>query len=305
MSTATNEPSFKRHHGIVAGREASWLEGGQGRTLILLHGAAFDHADLTWRDAARILARTHRVLIPDLPGYGQTEAIGKYSDLGDLGEWVVQWMMHIGLPRSDIAGISMGGGIALWLGVNHAVRVRSLVAVAPYGLMRRAPMHLLGMIWRYRPLSTLFYQIALRFTRRAMAAFAVSDGTCLTEMHLSAMRNAARDQIKRRSFDGFLDAEMSVSGLRNVVRDDMPALCMPVLFIHSPRDPVIPIRDVREVVPEMKAAKLVELDGKHLPHLEFPGRVASEINSFLEHATLTKSTPSGTSDETHLEDVGT
>ncbi len=101
---------------------------GQGSALVLIHGLG---ADLhCWDTAAPVFARYHRVLRPDVRGFGASDKPpGPYSpamfarDLGGL-------LSACEIENAHVLGISMGGVIAQRFALDYPARVRSLVLVS-------------------------------------------------------------------------------------------------------------------------------------------------------------------------------
>lgn len=106
----------------------NYEQDGQGTDLVLLHGLG---ADLhIWDDDAAVFARYHRVLRPDVRGFGASDKPpGPYSpamfarDLDSL-------LGSCGVANAHVLGISMGGVIAQRLALDFPGRVRSLVLVS-------------------------------------------------------------------------------------------------------------------------------------------------------------------------------
>jgi len=84
------------------------------------------------------LATRHRVIGVEMQGHGRTADIDREITRAALASDVIALLDHLGVERSHVFGHSMGGAVALELGVNHPDRVRSLVAasasVGPEGL---------------------------------------------------------------------------------------------------------------------------------------------------------------------------
>ena len=101
---------------------------GQGTDLVLIHGLG---ADLhIWDDDAPVLARHHRVLRPDLRGFGASDKPpGPYSPAMFASD-VAGLLAACGVENAHVLGISMGGVIAQRLALDFPARVRSLVLVS-------------------------------------------------------------------------------------------------------------------------------------------------------------------------------
>ncbi|SEP01139.1 Pimeloyl-ACP methyl ester carboxylesterase [Luteibacter sp. UNC138MFCol5.1] len=119
---------------IVAGDTTwSYYEGGQGPTIVLLHGFAADKA--TWLETAKALGEHFHILIPDLPGWGDSSRI----DTGDYGipqqaARLEAFAAAVGAQRFLLVGHSMGGAIAGVYAQQHPERVASLVLMSSLGL---------------------------------------------------------------------------------------------------------------------------------------------------------------------------
>ena len=101
---------------------------GDGRPLILLHGG-LGSGEL-FAPALPALAGQFRVILPDLQGHGRTADIDRPIDPALMAGDIAALIDHLGLDRPDVVGYSLGGGVALHLGVRHPDRVGKLVAIS-------------------------------------------------------------------------------------------------------------------------------------------------------------------------------
>jgi pimeloyl-ACP methyl ester carboxylesterase len=112
----------------------AFRQAGQGPPVLLLHGLGDSSA--TWAALLPELARTHRVIAPDLLGHGRSDTPrGDYSipahanDLRDL-------LDALRLRRATVIGHSLGGGLAMQLAYQFPHLVDRLILVAPGGVTR-------------------------------------------------------------------------------------------------------------------------------------------------------------------------
>jgi haloacetate dehalogenase len=102
--------------------------GGAGDPIILLHGFPQTHA--CWRHVAPELAKTHRVIVPDLRGYGWSAA--PRSEKGEgyskraMGEDILAILESIGATRAALIGHDRGARVAYRFGLDHPGRVTKL-----------------------------------------------------------------------------------------------------------------------------------------------------------------------------------
>lgn len=117
----------------IPGFTVAYLEGGQGRPLLLLHGFGADKDN--WTRVARYLAPRFHVYAVDLPGYGEsTVPSPAESDIEHQVVYVNQIAAALGLEHFDLGGNSMGGWISGAYAAAHPGQVDSLWLLAPAGV---------------------------------------------------------------------------------------------------------------------------------------------------------------------------
>ena len=83
-----------------------------------------------WDEAAAVLEKTFRVIRFDARGHGASEApTGRY-DFKILALDTIALMDHVGVKRAQYVGLSMGGMVAQFLGLDHAARFASITIVS-------------------------------------------------------------------------------------------------------------------------------------------------------------------------------
>jgi pimeloyl-ACP methyl ester carboxylesterase len=97
--------------------------------VILIHGAGCNH--LCWPPEIRRM-QGQRIYALDLPGHGKSEGIGRQS-IADYARCVLAFMDALKISKAIFVGHSMGGAVALWLGIHTPSRTLGL------GLLGTAP----------------------------------------------------------------------------------------------------------------------------------------------------------------------
>jgi pimeloyl-ACP methyl ester carboxylesterase len=115
-----------------AGVATTVLEGGDGPPVVLLHGP-FGYA-AHWLRVIPTLTKTHRVIAPDLPGHGSSEAFAAPVDADHVLAWLDELIGHCAGTTPAIVGQTVGGAIAARFADVHGERVRGLVLVDTFGL---------------------------------------------------------------------------------------------------------------------------------------------------------------------------
>ena len=102
---------------------------GSGSPLLLLHG--FPQMRMMWAPVARMLAETHTLLIPDLPGYGDSDPPASVEGASKraMAETMVEAMAALGHDAFDVAGHDRGGRVAYRMALDHPERVKRLAVL--------------------------------------------------------------------------------------------------------------------------------------------------------------------------------
>jgi pimeloyl-ACP methyl ester carboxylesterase len=102
---------------------------GAGPPVVLIHNAGCDHQN--WTPIARQLARTRTVILPDLLGFGASDAPSIPFTLENYGRQLLALLDHLEVDTADIVGHCVGGATALWLARHHPARIRRLILFTP------------------------------------------------------------------------------------------------------------------------------------------------------------------------------
>jgi pimeloyl-ACP methyl ester carboxylesterase len=154
------ERLIDRHDVSVQGRSVVWRRLGQGSPLVLLHGG---HGSwLHWVRNLVVLAQQHAVWVPDLPGYGDSDA-PEGADLDGLVDALhhsLDALLGVGTPIR-LLGFSFGGLVAATLAVRRpAVTRLALLGPAGHGGIRRPRGELQA--WQHLPVGSAPWQDAMR-----------------------------------------------------------------------------------------------------------------------------------------------
>lgn len=124
-------------HALRAGDTTwSYYEGGSGPTLVLLHGFAADKT--IWLPLAGQLTAHFHVVIPDLPGWGESSRDpGASYGVQAQAQRLQAFLAALNLQRVVLVGHSMGGAIAGVYAAEHPEGVAALALLDAYGLKSR------------------------------------------------------------------------------------------------------------------------------------------------------------------------
>lgn len=231
------------------------------RPLILIHGAGGDH--LSWPAQLRRLSGC-RVFTPDLTGHGKSGGHG-LQRVEDYGRAAADWIRSLDLPRSYLAGHSLGGAIALWLALNHPELLRGLVLIST-GARLPVNLSLIEELANPQSYPAVVDRIC-RWSFSPQAPPAVVKGVRQAML-------ANRPSVLAGDFRA-CDA-LDLSG-------QLKHISLPTLILVGELDRMTPPRLSEKLSEAIPDAKLVPIPGAgHMLPLEAPERVAELLRGFLE-----------------------
>jgi pimeloyl-ACP methyl ester carboxylesterase len=268
----------------IDGLPIRYLAGGEGPSLVLLHGAG-DNA-LDWQWVMPTLAATHRVYAPDLPGSPDSARPAADYSPAFFERFVAAFVDALDIGRATFVGNSLGGLIALRLALSEPERAGALVLVDSAGLGRAV-----------NPAFTSVNvpglgEAALPFWRTPVGAYQRAWGrTALLFAHPpgSVPREWVAEQCRLALSPGYLEAHLAVlrtqvgfGGQREVLVDQLPLLEIPTLVVWGAGDRVFPESQARVAAARLQEGSLAVVpDCGHMPHVECPDRFLAALDDFL------------------------
>src|SRR5580692_4279575 len=102
---------------------------GSGEPVVLLHGA-FMTITNNWDGWIGELSKTRKVIAVEMQGHGRTADIERDISSENLADDVALLLDHLKVPRADVIGYSMGGGVAMQCAIRHPEKVRKVVSIS-------------------------------------------------------------------------------------------------------------------------------------------------------------------------------
>jgi pimeloyl-ACP methyl ester carboxylesterase len=279
-------PDVRTEVVLVHGHRLSDRVGGtSGPVLLLLHGLLGSGA--SFGPALDGLARTHRVIAPDLLGHGASEKpSGDYS-LGSLATLVRDLLVVLGVESATVVGHSLGGGVAMQLAHQFPAVVERLVLVGSGGLGRTVSpalraVALPGAEW---VLPAVFNPYAARAAARLLRPLQRITPPALAQV-VAGLATLA-DAEARSAFVLTARSVIDVRGQRVSATDRLYlAAALPLLLVWGGRDPVIPVAHAEALHTQLPGSELVIFEGAgHFPQVEEPGRFAAVVAEFVATTT--------------------
>lgn len=118
---------FKEGFVEADGFRIRYKEAGEGEPLVHFHGGG----GMQLYTSHELLAQAHRVILFEVPGFGQSPANERSKSMAELASSMAQAVANLGIERYSVMGNSFGGKLALWLAVQYPERLKALVLVSP------------------------------------------------------------------------------------------------------------------------------------------------------------------------------
>jgi pimeloyl-ACP methyl ester carboxylesterase len=276
------ETTFIRVKGV---RTRYFHAGRIGSPVLLLHGGGTDSAILSWGLAIEPIARHHRVIAPDLPGYGETDCpYIKFSNTY-YTDFLIELMKELGLTSACVAGLSLGGAIALQLCLSTSQRVERLVLVSSFGLQPRVPLHKLGYALVRVPGLIEVTWALLRIgpsTIRLSMRNVVHNADALTDDLVNTILLEARKPQAGRAFQSYHKSSVQWTGTTTYFLPRLKEISVPTLIVHGAKDRLVPLTYAEQAHALIPRSELfVMRNCGHWPPRENPVEFNKRLKEFL------------------------
>jgi pimeloyl-ACP methyl ester carboxylesterase len=258
----------------------STLAAGTGEPVICVHGLGGTKASFLPTVAA--LADTYRVIALDLPGFGESDKpIAAAYDAPYFARSVTGLMDTLDIESAHVVGNSLGGRVAIEMGLLDRERVKSLSLLSPaLAWLRDRP-------WKWLlqlPLPRLgLIQPTPRF---------------VTEPIVRRLIPGANDGWVAAGVDEFLRCYLTPRGrtafyeaARNIYMDEpngdggfwprLEGLECDTMFVWGRQDTLVPLAFRKHVERALPRARHVELECGHVPQLEMPRQTHAAVREFV------------------------
>jgi pimeloyl-ACP methyl ester carboxylesterase len=261
--------------------DVHWREHGQGPPLLLVHGLMT--SSYSWRYVVEELGRDHRLIIPDLPGAGRSDAPDVPYSGAALATFIGEFVEALGLRGCLCIGNSLGGYLCMRAAQQdpglfpRLVNLHSPGVPEPRIRLLNALLSLpgvgRGLAWfvRQRPhrwawRNVHYWDEGLKSLEEAAA---YGDPLSTVAGSRAFVRYLA-DAVSARDFAGFL---------ATLAATPFP---IPLLLVYARQDPMVPPWIGDALAAATPAANLTWLeDSSHFAHVDSPERFVAAVRPFL------------------------
>lgn len=256
-------------------RFLSYVDLGRGEPIVFLHG--IPTWGWLWHHQARALAATHRVLVPDLPGFGFSDQADRFDrSIARQAEWIDAWLGQLGVESATVVGHDIGGGVAQRLATLFARRVGRLclMNVVCYDNWPVEALLQLGHPTLSRKLSPAMLLRGLKLALRAGFAHAPRDGL-LDSILAPYATPAGKTSLVRAASS--LDTNLTTE-----IVDRLPGIAAPTLVLWGQADLLLSPRYGERLVRDIPDARFEPIaEAGHFVMLDAPQAVTQRVARFI------------------------
>jgi pimeloyl-ACP methyl ester carboxylesterase len=221
---------------------------GAGPPVVLVHGLG--GSGRWWGRTAPALARSHRVIVPELPGFGYGIGTAQFR-LDEAPDLLDALLRRLGVARASLVGHSLGALACAALAARAPERAERLVMIAP----------------------------PVRTAGRSVLANALPALRTIARLPPAAAATVLSDVVGRSPV-----ALLRAAGELLVIEHaaDLARIRAPTLLLWGDRDVLVPVSGARELAERIGGARLRVIRGAgHVPMLDRPDAVVAELTAFL------------------------
>jgi pimeloyl-ACP methyl ester carboxylesterase len=257
----------------IGGAKTALLEAGDGRPLVLLHGMT-PAGGLVWWAVLPLLAERFRVIVPDVPGLGESRPLRGVLDRERVAGWLSE-VIELRCPEPPLlVATSLGAGFGLHFALTRTAQLRGLVVTDAVGLARFKPP--VGFLVNSLRNATWPGPKSLR----RLLPYVVHDERAVSRRHGERWEAFLEYSVARARRSGVQKALRQLASRANakpLPRSKLRDLDIPVRMIWGRHDRPFPLSIAEEGGAALGWPLQVIDDAGHLPYIEQPEAFAEAV----------------------------
>ncbi len=246
---------------------------GKGDPLVLLNGIMMN--TLSWEDHIRQLKDRYKLIIYDMRDQGQSDLLEEGYDIDIHTEDLKKLLLHLGIEKTDMLGLSYGGQVALIFALRYPEMLNRLVLANTTSHVDQYLLAL-GQMWKRAAAlydGEAFFDLALT---------PIYSRTFYNEHFdwLADRRKMFGEFLTKPWFDGFI--RLASANATYDVRDQIANLSHPTFLVAAEQDIITPYTQMLDMSKQIADCRIVCIpDTGHAAFLEKIDTFCSLIKGFL------------------------
>ena len=271
------------------GNIAAYKKGTGPKTVLLLHGAGCDSTMLSWREVFKTFSDDFTVYAFDFPGYGHSD---KADDL--VGErffdthieCVKTVATHYGLSDFALAGLSMGGAIAIGFALRYPELVKALIPVDTWGVSEKIPFHRFSYWYvKHTDLTLSQYRWCAKYrwiARWSISYALIGNKKLITDALVDEVMQSCAGDMAGKSMLNFQRSAADKDRSKPYYPEQLRNLKIPIVYIIGEKDPLVPLSDIYRAAEENPNSRVAVFKGcKHWSVKEQPRKFCEIVSAIF------------------------
>jgi len=257
--------------------------GNSDKTIVMIHGYRGNHRGL---QAIAAGLTKYRVIIPDLPGFGESQPLKTTHSIQAYSDWLHKFLGALDLEnKAHLMGHSFGSLVVGFYATQHSPRSVSLVNPVSSPALEGQRAALTNLTKLYYSLASALPKAIGQWLLRSKIAVMVMSVVMAKTKRRSLRRWIHNQHLS--NFSDFATVEVATEGYEASISTDLSKLASsiaaPVLVVAATLDDITDIDSQRRVSKLYSNSTHREIQGVgHLVHYEAPDQAARFIAEFLD-----------------------
>ncbi len=254
--------------------QMAYTDTGIGRPLVLIHGYPFNRS--LWDEQVNALTHSYRVIVPDLRGFGESDASAGPATMNRMAQDVARLLDHLEISQAAVGGLSMGGYVTLAFYKQFPSRVRALILADT----------------RAHADTEEAKQTRAQQAEKALTEGMAGIADAMLPKLLTPETVSKHPEIVKRVRDMMIKTkpEGAAAALQGMAeREDLTSLLsqisVPTLIMVGSEDPITPVADSEKMHQAIAGSRLVVLEkAGHVSNIEQSEQFNAELKRFLRES---------------------
>ncbi|PJI08209.1 MULTISPECIES: alpha/beta fold hydrolase [Clostridium] len=261
----------------------------QGKTnekIVFMHGGAMDNSMMSWKEVIELMGNDYDIYAIDMLGFGESDKPDITYSIPMFVELLYDVLGQLKIEKTNLVGLSMGGGISIAFSLKYPQMVNKLTIVDSMGLYSRMPHFHSFCRWyvnsKFNDKSNEWFGKSKKLVKWGIASVMFGDKNRISDELVDDLYNLVHEPHSGRAWESFQRYEIGKKKLTTDLTSHLSELTMPVLIVNGEKDSAVPVKFAAEASKVIKNSELHIMKGcKHWSQKEKPEKFVQVLKKFL------------------------